>query len=281
MNNLMKYKIKDIDWNALAGSQTFTCPVQVTVTVYDLSDPSVTPVTTTVNVVQLLDMRDFLILHYDWAFLDTEFTPAVPAEQRFETIWNHFIDHKSEAISRAVTAWMAKYRPGSAFYRREHGDSDKLTYNSTVINNGGSKSSSYSVAGGSVTVSVSTDTDGYRTFTPSEPVVNSSALPTTTTRVTTYDSSTENDSSENEDKGQNGSLNGMTSSGKMDRIGDDTHSKDIVNEGTEMGKGLAQAISDEIGMRLSVDIGYQLLDDFAVRYLFGNCVDEECDFNGI
>lgn len=278
MEPLTKKRIKDIDWSTLSASLNFKCPLKTTVLVYDLSDPSVTPVSTEVTVIKLLDMREFLIGHYDWCWLDTIYTEdesLMEAWKRFEYIWNLFVEHKEEAINRAVTAWMAKYRPGSAFYRREHGDSDKLVYNSTVVNNGGSKSSSYSIAGGSVSVSVGgADSDGYRGVTPGDPVENSGKLPTTTTRVTSYDSATEEDSSQTENKGQNGSLNGMTSSGKTTRTGDDTHSKDIVNEGTEMGKGLAQAIQDEIGMRLTIDIGYKLLDEFADRFLFG-C--GECD----
>lgn len=274
MNPLVVKKIKDIDWSSLVGSQNFKCPLKTTVLVYDLSDPTATPVSTEVTVIKLLDMREFLIAHYDWKWLDTEFTndeSLMEAWKRFEYIWNLFVEHKEEAINRAVTAWMAKYRPGSAFYRREHGDSDKLVYNSTVVNNGGSKSSSYSVAGGSVSVTISgADADDYRAVTPGDPSVNSSALPTTTTSVTTYDSETEADTSQTENKGQNGSLNGSTNSSKMTRTGDDTHSKDIVNEGTEMGKGLAQAIQDEIGMRLSIDIGYALLDEFANRFLYGD-----------
>lgn len=273
MNPLTKKKIKDIDWSSLVGSQNFKCPLKTNVLVYDLSDPTATPVSTEVTVIKLLDMREFLIAHYDWFWLDTVFTndeSLMEAWKRYEYIWNLFVEHKEEAINRAVTAWMAKYRPGSAFYRREHGDSDKLVYNSTVVNNGGSKSSSYSVAGGSVSVTISgADADDYRAVTPGDPSVSATALPTTTTRVTSYDSATEEDSSETENKGQNGSLNGMTSSGKTTRTGDDTHSKDIVNEGTEMGKGLSQAIQDEIGMRLTIDIGYKLLDEFADRYLFG------------
>lgn len=278
MNPLMIKKVKNIDWSSLVGSLNFKCPLKATVMVYDLSDPSVTPVSTEVTLIKLLDMREFLIAHYDWKWLDTKFSndPDVMEEwKRFEYLWNLFVEHKEEAINRAVTAWMAKYRPGSAFYRREHGDSDKITYASTIVNNGGSKSSSYSVAGGSVSVTVGTgDTDGYRTITPGDPSVSATALPTTTTSVTTYDSATEEDTSQTENKGQNGSLNGNTSSSKTSRTGDDTHSKDIVNEGTEMGKGLAQAIQDEIGMRLNIDIGYALLDEFADRYLFGDGDDE-------
>ena len=278
MNPLMIKKVKDIDWSSLVGSLNFKCPLKATVMVYDLSDPSVTPVSTEVTLIKLLDMREFLIAHYDWKWLDTKFSndPDVMEEwKRFEYLWNLFVEHKEEAINRAVTAWMAKYRPGSAFYRREHGDSDKITYASTIVNNGGSKSSSYSVAGGSVSVSVGgADTDGYRAITPGDPSVSATALPTTTTSVTTYDSDTEEDTSQTENKGQNGSLNGSTNSSKTSRTGDDTHSKDIVNEGTEMGKGLAQAIQDEIGMRLNIDIGYALLDEFADRYLFGDGDDE-------
>ena len=278
MNPLVEKRIKDIDWSALVGSLNFKCPVKVTVLVYDLTDPSVTPVSTEVTVLKLLDMREFLIAHYDWKWLDTEFSndpDVMLAWKRFEYIWNLFIEHKEEAITRAVTAWMAKYRPGSAFYRREHGDSDKITYASTVVNNGGSKSSSYSVAGGTVAVSVgSAGTDGYRAITPGDPTVSASDLPTTTTRVTTYDSETEADTSESENKGRNGSLNGTTNSSKMSRTGDDTHSKDVVTEGTEMGKGLAQAIQDEIGMRMTTDIGYALLDEFADRFLYGDGDDE-------
>ena len=278
MNPLMIKNIKDIDWSSLVGSQNFKCPVKVNVLVYDLTDPSVTPVSTEVTVLKLLDMREFLIAHYDWHWLDTEFSSdpdVMLAWKRFEYLWNLFVEHKEEALTRAVTAWMAKYRPGSAYYRREHGDSDKITYSSTIVNNGGSKSSSYSVAGGAVTVTVGTgDTDGYRTVTPGDPSVDSTALPTTTTSVTTYDSATEEDTSQTENKGRNGSLNGSTNSSKTSRTGDDTHSKDIVTEGTEMGKGLAQAIQDEIGMRLNTDIGYALLDEFADRYLFGDGDDE-------
>lgn len=278
MNPLMIKKVKDIDWSELVGSLNFKCPLKATVMVYDISDPSVTPVSTEVTLIKLLDMREFLIAHYDWKWLDTKFSndpDVMEAWKRFEYIWNLFVEHKEEAINRAVTAWMAKYRPGSAYYRREHGDSDKITYASTVVNNGGSKSSSYSAAGGSVTVTIGTgDTDGYRAITPGDVSVSASELPTTTTRVTSYDSTTENDSSETENKGQNGSLNGSTNSSKTSRTGDDTHTKDIVTEGTEMGKGLAQAIQDEIGMRLNTDIGYALLDEFADRYLFGDGDDE-------
>lgn len=278
MNPLMVKNIKDIDWSELVRSQNFKCPLKTTVLVYDLSDPSTTPVSTEVTLVKLLDMREFLIAHYDYKWLDTKFTSdesLMEAWKRFEYVWNLFVEHKEEAINRAVTAWMAKYRPGSAFYRREHGDSDKITYASTVVNNGGSKSSSYSVAGGSVSVTVGTaDTDGYRSVTPGDPSVDGSKLPTTTTKVTTYDSATEDDTSQTENKGQNGSLNGSTNSSKTFRTGDDTHSKDIVNEGTEMGKGLAQAIQDEIGMRLTIDIGYELLQEFADKYLFGDGDDE-------
>ena len=275
MNPLMIKKVKDIDWSELVGSLNFKCPLKATVMVYDISDPSVTPVSTEVTLIKLLDMREFLIAHYDWKWLDTKFSndpDVMEAWKRFEYIWNLFVEHKEEAINRAVTAWMAKYRPGSAYYRREHGDSDKITYASTVVNNGGSKSSSYSAAGGSVTVTIGTgDTDGYRAITPGDVSVSASELPTTTTRVTSYDSTTENDSSETENKGRNGSLNGSTNSSKTSRTGDDTH---IVTEGTEMGKGLAQAIQDEIGMRLNTDIGYALLDEFADRYLFGDGDDE-------
>lgn len=278
MNPLMIKKVKDIDWSELVGSLNFKCPLKATVMVYDISDPSVTPVSTEVTLIKLLDMREFLIAHYDWKWLDTKFSndpDVMEAWKRFEYIWNLFVEHKEEAINRAVTAWMAKYRPGSAYYRREHGDSDKITYASTVVNNGGSKSSSYSAAGGSVTVTIGTgDTDGYRAITPGDVSVSASELPTTTTRVTSYDSTTENDSSETENKGRNGSLNGSTNSSKTSRTGDDTHTKDIVTEGTEMGKGLAQAIQDEIGMRLNTDIGYALLDEFADRYLFGDGDDE-------
>lgn len=278
MNPLVVKKVKDIDWSSLVGSQNFKCPLKTNVLVYDLSDPSASPVATEVTVLKLLDMREFLIAHYDWKWLDTEFSSdpdVMEAWKRFEYIWNLFVEHKEEAINRAVTAWMAKYRPGSAFYRREHGDSDKLEYNSTVVNNGGSKSSSYSVAGGSVSVSVGgADTDGYRAITPGDPSVSATALPTTTTSVTTYDSATQEDTSQTKNAGQNGSLNGSTNSSKTYRTGDDTHSKDIVNEGTEMGKGLAQAIQDEIGMRLTIDIGYALLDEFADRFLYGDGDDE-------
>lgn len=275
MKKVIEYKIKDIDWDQLAASQTAKIPVTATVSVYDLTDPTQAPTTVTVNVVSFFDVRNFLIYHYDWKWLEVEFDPPEETWKRFEHLWNLFFDHKEEAITRAVTAWMAKYRPGSAFYRREHGDSDKITYASTVVNNGGSKSSSYSVAGGSVSVTVSAgDTNGYRTVTPGDPSVSATALPTTTTSVTTYDSETEADTSQTENKGQNGSLNGTTNSSKMSRTGDDTHSKDVVTEGTEMGKGLAQAIQDEIGMRLTTDIGYALLDEFADRYLFGDGDDE-------
>lgn len=278
MNPLMIKKIKDIDWSSLVGSLNFKCPLKCNVLVYDLSDPSVTPVSTEVTLIKLLDMREFLIAHYDWKWLDTKFSndpDVMEAWKRFEYVWDLFVEHKEEAINRAVTAWMAKYRPGSAYYRREHGDSDKLAYNSTIVNNGGSKSSSYSLAGGSVTVSVGTaDTDGYRTVTPGDPSENSDKYPTTTTKVTTYDSTTEADTSQTENKGQNGSLNGSTNSSKTSRTGDDTHSKDVVTEGTEKNKGLAQAIQEEIGMRLNIDIGYALLDEFADRYLFGDGDDE-------
>ena len=276
MNDLKIYKIRDIDWTALSASQSFQCPLTVAVTVVDMDDREHS-ITQTVTVISLLEMREYLIKHFSWSWLDVELTPEPTAEQRFEHIWNTFVDMKSEQISRSVTAWMIKYNPCLTFFRDEFGDSDKIEYASKVLDITGNYSSSMSQAGGTTGVTSTTYSDGdnplWIKFSPDG--ISTGTKPKTTVSVGTYDDDTGKYQSDTENEGQTASLASNQASGKSEHQGTDTHSRDMHFEGSDALHTSTQMVHEEIEMRMKEDIGLRLLDEFTREFLFGYAGGDE------
>lgn len=236
--------------------------------VIDLNDPEATPATITVNVITSYMMRQFLAMHLNWSFIAPVIGQGDWATLRFADMYMDFIAHRLSDITRAVRAAVMEYNPALTYFKHEHGDTDAIKYGRTNVTNSGGLTESTATAGKKGSASMgSPDTDGYKAVTVSGSVSAGDA-PTTTTKVTTYDSDSAAELSEVGTTGDNVTISGSTQSAKSTDSGTDTHSRDLYVDGSDALHTTVEMIKNEIEMRLHVEVGDILLNVFKDQYLF-------------
>lgn len=234
----------------------------------NLNDPDAPAQSVTVDVITTFMMRYFLIDHFSWGFISPEIGQGDWATLRFADMYNDFIAHKLDDITRAVRAFVMEYNPALTYFKHEFGTMEDITYGRTNVTNSGGMSNTHTKAGYTVSDSMNAaDDDGYRAANVGNTFSEGTAV-TTTTSVSTYDDDDTKDLSTTTNSGDTASLSGSTQSAKSTDSGNDTHDRDLRVDGSDALHTTIQMIQAELDMRLKTEIGEILLQEFAKRYLF-------------
>lgn len=265
---ILKYRVREIKWNELVNIAQFPLPVQVTVPVADLNDPQAQHADITVTVVSNYMLRQFLADHIDWSFIAPEIGQGDWATDRFADRWIDFLNRKDSVIYRSVRALAMEYNPALTYFKHESGTVDGIAYGRTNVTNSGgiSQSTTYSGKAGSSSMD-SAETDGFRPTTVGTSAADAADVKTIS-KVSTYDDDTVANLSEVTNEGDTASLSGSTNSAKSVDSGTDTHSRDLYTDGSDALHTTVDMIKAEIEMRLSMDFGKMLLEEFASETLF-------------
>lgn len=265
---IRKYRVREIKWNELVNIAQFPLPVQVTVPVADLNDPQAQHADVTVTVVSTYMLRQFLADHIDWSFIAPEIGQGDWATDRFADRWIDFLNRKDSVIYRSVRALAMEYNPALTYFKHESGTVDGIEYGRTNVTNSGGLSQSTTSSGKTGSASIGTaGTDGYRETTVNTATADGADVKTIS-KVSTYDDDTAATLSEVTNEGDTASLSGSTNSAKSVDSGKDTHSRDLYVDGSDALHTTIDMIKAEIEMRLSMDFGKMLLEEFANETLF-------------